>query len=72
MVRLNLCALRERARLTKSDVAARCGVSVAAYAKWENGAAYPMVERLPQLARVFGVRINDLFLPADDEPIIPA
>lgn len=69
---MNLYALRKRAELTQGDVAARCGVTIAAYSKWERGTAYPTTDKLPSLAAVFNVTINELFLPYADDLIIPA
>lgn len=75
MTCLNLSALRKRAKLTQGDVAARCGVSVAAYSKWERGTAYPTTDKIPGLAAAFNCSINELFIsrPAsEDNTIIPA
>lgn len=62
MTCMNLYALRKRAKLTQGDVAAQCGVTTAAYSKWERGTAYPTTDKLPSLAAAFGCPINELFI----------
>lgn len=68
-----ICMLRERKGLTQQDVADILGVTPAAVSKWENGSSKPRVEMLCRLAKLLGVRIEELlagqFLP--EESISP-
>lgn len=52
---------REAARLTQSDMALKLSVDRSTVAKWETGEAFPRADKLPQLAEIFGCKIDDLF-----------
>lgn len=58
---LNLMPLRERSGLTTTAVAAQMGVTPAAYIFWEQGKQYPSADKLPRLAGIFGVSIDELY-----------
>lgn len=64
-----ICMLRERKGLTQQDVADILGVTPAAVSKWENGSSKPRVEMLFRLAKLLGVRTEELlageFLPEE-------
>lgn len=52
--------LRRRMGLSQERLAEEMGVSRQAISKWESGAAVPEVDKLIQLARFFGVTVDDL------------
>jgi transcriptional regulator with XRE-family HTH domain len=54
-------SLRKRSGMTQDELAARLHVSAQAVSKWENGHSLPETALLPQLAKVFGVMIDELF-----------
>lgn len=54
-------SLRERAGLSTYDMADKMDVSQAAYYAWERGRAYPSADKLPKLAGIFGVSIDELY-----------
>lgn len=54
-------ALREAKKLTQSELAARLNVGQTTVAMWETGDSFPRADKLPELARILGCRIDDLF-----------
>lgn len=52
--------LRQKNGLTQAELAARINVSQSTVAMWENGKAYPRVESLIKLAKIFGCSVSDL------------
>lgn len=52
---------REKAGLSRPDVARAMGVDMAAVFRWESGAAYPRAEKLPKLADLFSCTIDELY-----------
>jgi len=52
LVGANLRALREAARLTQTQVAARCGVSRVMYSRYENGKEFPAMNHMLWRERV--------------------
>lgn len=51
---------RERHGWTQSDLARRLHVSRQSISKWENGTAYPDIDKLVQLSDLFQVSLDDL------------
>ena len=60
----NLRKLRLDRRLTQEQAAGHLGVSAQSISRWETGATLPDVLLLPQIARLYGVPVDDLFKPA--------
>lgn len=56
----NLKKLRMEKNVTQEMVAEYLGVTYQAVSRWENGAAYPDIELLPELARYFAVSLEEL------------
>lgn len=56
----NIKKLRESANITQSELAEALAVTPQSVSRWENGQAYPDIEKLPQLAAFFGVTIDEL------------
>lgn len=60
----NLRKLRMGKKLTQEQAAARLGVSAQSVSRWETGATLPDVMLLPEIAKLYGVLVDDLFKPA--------
>lgn len=58
----NIKQLRQQKNLTQEQVAEKLGVSYQAVSKWENKANTPDITLLPEIANLFGVSIDALFL----------
>lgn len=56
---------RENANLSQADLAIQMGVARSAVANWETEVALPRTRQLPDLARVLGCSIDDLFIQDD-------
>ena len=56
---------RKRAKLSQMAVAKIIGVSDAAVCQWEKGDSLPEASRLPEIAKLYKCKIDDLF---KDEP----
>ena len=61
---MRIKALREAAGLTKTELARAMEVDLAAVHRWETGTAMPQASKLPKLAAVLGVTVNDLYDPS--------
>lgn len=58
---LRIEELRRARGMTQRELAAALGVSSMAVSKWELGRCAPATDKLPDLARVLGVKIGELF-----------
>ena len=56
----NLRKLRARKNVTQDRLADYLGVTCQAVSRWENRTAYPDIELLPEMARFFGVSLEEL------------
>lgn len=57
----NLRRLRHQKGLTQEQVAQQLGVSIQSVSRWECGNTLPDVMLLPELARLYGVTVDDLY-----------
>ena len=57
----NIKSFRRRCGFTQAYLAERLGISVQAVSKWENSTSMPDIMLLPEIAREFGVSIDELF-----------
>ena len=57
----NIASLRRATGLTQELLADRLGVTSQAVSKWERVECYPDITFLPELARMFGCRVDDFF-----------
>lgn len=57
----NIKALRREAGMTQRELAEKLNVSFQAVSKYENEGVMPDVMSLPEIAKIFGVTIDDLF-----------
>lgn len=60
-LRLNIKHLRKKCGLNQVQLARMIGVNQSNLSKFERGLKQPSLERLPILANVLGVTIDDLF-----------
>jgi putative transcriptional regulator len=54
--------LRKMCGFTQIDVAQRLGVDQTTVSKWENGEALPRADKLFEIASLYGVKVDDIFL----------
>ena len=57
----NLRRLRLAKGLTQEQLAAMLGVSIQSISRWECGNTLPDVMLLPEIARLYGVTVDDLY-----------
>lgn len=60
----NLRKLRLDKKLTQEQAAEQLGVSAQAVSRWETSTTLPDVMLLPEIARLYGVLVDDLFRPS--------
>lgn len=60
----NLRKLRLDNRLTQEQAATQLGVSAQTVSRWETSVTLPDVLLLPEIARLYGVLVDDLFKPS--------
>ena len=56
----NLYNLRKSQKMSQEKLAEKIGVSRQSVSKWENGEAYPEMEKILKLCNIFHCKINDL------------
>lgn len=61
--------LRTANHLSQEDLAQKLFVSRQSISKYENGEATPDVDKLVQLAEIFGVSLDYLILGKEAEPV---
>lgn len=73
MLKDNLIMLRNIHGFSQEEIAEKINISRQAYAKWENGATVPDIEKCKRLADVYGVTIDSLVKTetVDGEMTIP-
>ena len=54
---------REKAGMSQRELAVAVGISQAAVAQWETGAAQPALDNLRKVAGIFGVTVDELLKP---------
>ena len=64
----NIALLRRAKGLTQAELGDLLGVSNQAVSKWESEMSMPDVMLLPDIAKVFGVDLNDLYGAAKEIP----
>lgn len=57
----NLKKIRKENNLSQEQLAEKLGVSRQSVSKWESGQAYPEMDKVLQLAKMFNLNIDDLF-----------
>lgn len=56
----NLYNLRKKQKISQEKLAEKIGVSRQSVSKWENGTAYPEMNRIFELCKIFHCQLNDL------------
>lgn len=56
----NLYILRKKQKISQEKLAEKIGVSRQSVSKWENGTAYPEMNRIFELCKIFHCKLNDL------------
>lgn len=62
-----LYELRKKAGYSQEELAVKCDVSRQSVSKWENGSAYPEVDKLVVLAGIFDVSVDFLLGRSEQE-----
>ena len=68
---LKIKNLRENAGMTQSELGAAMGVAQNCVSAWEIETRLPRTRQLPELARVLGVDIGELFEPDNNPYSVP-
>lgn len=53
--------IRKKMGLTQGELSKKLNVSQSTVAMWETGINKPRADKLPELAKIFGCSIDDLF-----------
>lgn len=64
----NIKRLRKEKNITQAELAAEFGTTCQSVCRWENGATYPDIELIPDIAAFFGVT-TDVLLGCDNESV---
>lgn len=56
----NLYNLRKKQKISQEKLAEKIGVSRQSVSKWKNGTAYPEMNRIFELCKIFHCKLNDL------------
>lgn len=67
---LRLKELREQRAWTKTETAKRLSVGTSTYSNWEYGLREPDIDRLSQLADLYGVTVDYLLGRSDQLPSV--
>ncbi len=59
--------LRKEKGWTQDQLAEKLGISFQAVSKWENSTSFPDITILPELADIFGIRIDEFFRESPKE-----
>lgn len=63
---MSIKTVRESKNLTQQYIANELGISRTSVAMWETGEAMPRADKLPELARILGCTIDELFADESD------
>ena len=65
-MRVTIKAARVNANLTQAGFAKQIRVGVKTVQNWESGASSPRADKMPEICKVLGCKIEDIiFLPTD-------
>lgn len=59
-MRVSFARAREKAGLSIVEAAQRLGITPAAIYQWESGDTFPDGRRIPEIAKVYGVTVDEL------------
>lgn len=57
---MSFLSARKAAKLTQKEAATLLGVSEATISQWENGETCPKASRLPKIAAIYNLTIDEL------------
>ena len=60
---ISLAAARVNANLTQAEAAEKLGVDKNTIGRWESGKVIPRTPQLLAMAHIYGVSIDNLYLP---------
>ena len=53
--------LRKKANISQEEIAKRLNVTQGAISQWEKGITRPTADKLPELAKILGCTIDELY-----------
>ena len=59
---------RKKLKMTQAELAEKLGVRQSTISQWESGISVPRADKLPQLARLLGCSIDELFEKGGENP----
>lgn len=65
-----MAAARRQRGMTQAEVAQELNVSFQAVSQWERGETAPEIDKLPQIAQLFGVTTDWLLIGREEDPIV--
>ena len=65
----NLVYYRKKAKLTQSELAAKLNYSDKSISKWERAEGVPDIHILVQLAKLYGLSVNDFVIKQKKEKV---
>lgn len=63
VIQISLAAARVNAKLTQEEVANRMKIGKRTIINWEKGAAMPSFADLNMLSEIYGISVDNIFLP---------
>ncbi len=66
----NIAAFRKEKQLTQEELAEKMAVTPQAVSKWECDSSYPDVTVMQQLARVLGVKVDEILNGRQEIPVL--
>ena len=57
----NLKFLRKKNKITQVQLALLLKVNQSTIAMWETGDSYPRADKLPEIAKIFNCKVDDLY-----------
>lgn len=67
-----LSSLRTQAKLTQTEVASAIGVTQGAISSWERGKKNPALNKLPMLAKLYGVTEQEVLVACTSPSASPS
>lgn len=58
---MQIKSIRLKRKMTQAELARRLQIDQTAVSQWESGKSMPTADKLPELARILGCTIDDLF-----------
>ncbi len=59
-VGIRISELRKAKNMTQMELADKMGISFQAVSNWERGNSMPDISKLPELAQLFGVTVDEI------------